>query len=176
MRIIGGTHKGKRISAPSKLPVRPTTDMAKESLFNILNNLVELRGISVLDLFAGTGNMSYEFGSRGSNNIVSVDQNFGCVKFISKTSRELDLPIKSIRSEVFRFLAKSPKSAFDLIFADPPYSLDDIPQLPDLIFNNGWLSEHGILIVEHGPEHTFSDHERLFQERKYGHVHFSFFE
>src|SRR5210317_606039 len=104
MRIISGTHKGRKIIAPKKLPVRPTTDMAKESLFNILNNQFYFDEISVLDLFAGTGNVSYEFASRGTQHIISVDKDFGCVKFINETSETLNMPIQVIKSDVFKFL------------------------------------------------------------------------
>lgn len=108
MRIISGKHKGKRLTAPKNLPVRPTTDMAKESLFNILNNHFYFDNIAVLDLFAGTGNISFEFASRGSEEIYSVDQHFACVKYINTTSKELDLDINTFKSDVYKFLEKTP--------------------------------------------------------------------
>ena len=104
MRIISGTYKGRKIVAPAKLPVRPTTDMAKEALFNILNNQYYFDDISVLDLFSGTGNISYEFASRGTEDITAVDDNYGCIKFINSTAENFDMPIKTIKSDVFKFL------------------------------------------------------------------------
>ena len=120
MRIISGTHKGRRIAAPKNLPVRPTTDRSKEGLFNILQHRLEFDTLSVLDLFSGTGNMSYEFASRGVSNITSVDQNSNCIHFIQKTSTELSLNINSIQSESTLFLKKNLQH-YNLIFADPPY-------------------------------------------------------
>ena len=121
MRIISGKHKGRRITAPKNLPVRPTTDMSKESLFNILNNHFNFNGLKVLDLFSGTGNISYEFASRGAGPITSVDGDMGCVNFIKKTATELDLDISAIKSDVFSFLERN-KTTYDIIFADPPYN------------------------------------------------------
>ena len=123
MRIISGTFKARRIMAPKKLPVRPTTDMAKEALFNILNHRYHFHDISVLDLFSGTGNISYEFASRGTESIVAVDQNFHCTKFISQTSEGFDMPIQVIKADVFGFLEKT-KQPQTIIFADPPYELE----------------------------------------------------
>ena len=120
MRIISGKYKGRRLNAPKKLPIRPTTDMAKESLFNILNNLYYFDEISVLDLFAGSGNISYEFASRGVEAITAVDAHFNCVKFISNTAEQLDMPIHTVKSDVYAFL-KSNASRYTVIFADPPY-------------------------------------------------------
>ncbi len=123
MRIISGTHKGKRLTAPKKLPVRPTTDMAKEGLFNILNNRFDFEEISVLDLFAGTGNISFEFASRGTKSIVAVDKYPGCLQFINKTAQELGFSIATIKADVYKYLENtSPK--VDIIFADPPYNFD----------------------------------------------------
>ena len=122
MRIISGKHKGRRITAPKNLPVRPTTDLAKESLFNILNNHYYFDTISVIDLFSGTGNIAFEFASRGAKNIHAVDGNFNCVKFINKTSTEFDFSINAYRSDVFKFLEKTALNA-DIIFADPPYDI-----------------------------------------------------
>ena len=150
MRIISGKHKGRRLVAPKNLPVRPTTDMCKESLFNILNNYFNLHGLKVLDLFAGTGNISYEFASRGAGPITSVDGDMGCVNFIKKTSTDLDLDISVIKSDVFKFLEKS-KTSYDIIFADPPYDLgqENFEKIIQLIFYYEILDEQDMLIVKH---------------------------
>jgi len=177
MRIISGKHKSKRITAPKKLPVRPTTDMAKEALFNILNNKYYFEDISLLDLFAGTGNISYEFASRGTKNIVSVDADYGCVKFIDKISIELDFGISTIKSDVFSFLEKSTLKA-DVIFADPPYDLstEDFAKIPELVFKNKMLLDDGMLIIEHSKHTDLSDLQHFSNQRRYGGSVFSFFE
>jgi 16S rRNA (guanine(966)-N(2))-methyltransferase RsmD len=177
MRIISGKHKGRRLVAPKNLPVRPTTDMCKESLFNILNNDFNFNGLKVLDLFAGTGNISYEFASRGAGPITSVDADFGCINFIKKTASELDLDISTIKSDVFSFLERN-KSSYAIIFADPPYDLgqDQFEKIIELIFENELLDEEGMLIVEHS-KHTKLDHMMNFSFAKnYGGSVFSFYE
>lgn len=177
MRIISGTHKGRRITAPAKLPVRPTTDVAKEALFNILNNYYHISSISILDLFSGTGNISYEFAARGAENITAVDANYDCVKFIKQTSAELDFPITTIKSDVFKYLEKAPVKA-DIIFADPPYNFekDKFARIAELVFQNVILEEEGMLIIEHSKHTDLSDLERFRESRKYGSSVFSFFE
>lgn len=177
MRIISGTHKGRRLVAPTKLPVRPTTDFAKEGLFNILRNRYHLSAISVLDLFAGTGNISYEFASRGVANITCVDADYGCVQYIKKTAESLGFPITTIKSDVFSYLEKSGHKA-DIIFADPPYEVDlnFYEQLATLISDNKLLTDDGVLIIEH-PKHTdLSAVLGFIENRKYGSSVFSFFE
>jgi 16S rRNA (guanine966-N2)-methyltransferase len=177
MRIISGKYKGRRISAPKNLPVRPTTDMSKESLFNILNNRLEFDGLKVLDLFSGTGNLSYEFGSRGAAAITSVDGDFGCVKFIKQTAAEFEFNITAIKSDVFKFLAAH-RSAYDVIVADPPYNMEQkhFEELVRLIFENGLLQEDGIMIIEHS-KYTKLEHTTNFSFlKKYGGSIFSFFE
>ena len=176
MRIISGLHKGKRLTAPKKLPVRPTTDMAKEALFNILNNRYYFNEISVLDLFAGTGNISYEFASRGTEQISAVDSDYGCIKFITSTSQILDLGIIALKSDVFSYLEKSKVQA-DIIFADPPYDLtfDDFESIPALVFENDLLLENGLLIIEHSSQMDFSHIVNFTEKRKYGGCVFSFF-
>lgn len=177
MRIISGKHKGRRLVAPKNLPVRPTTDMCKESLFNILNNYFNFHGLKVLDLFSGTGNISYEFASRGAGPVTSVDGDMGCVNFIKKTANELDLDISAIKSDVFKFLEKS-KTSYDIIFADPPYDLsqENFEKIIQLIFENELLDEEGMLIVEHS-KHTKLDHFSHFSFSKtYGGSVFSFYE
>lgn len=177
MRIISGTFKGRRIQAPKTLPVRPTTDMSKEALFNILNNQFDFSELKILDLFSGTGNISYEFASRGSKPITSVDANFGCVQFIRRTAAEFDMDIHPIKSDVFSFLEKA-KGSFDIIFADPPYDLPqkDFEKISLLVFQNELLSEDGLMIIEHS-KHTNLDHLSHFSYQKnYGGSVFSFFE
>lgn len=177
MRIISGKHKSKRISAPKNLPVRPTTDMAKESLFNILNNTYYFDNISVLDLFSGTGNISYEFASRGTETIYAVDANYGCIKFINQTSKELDLNINTFKSDVYKFLEKTPLKS-DVIFADPPYDFEAVQflKIADLVFEKNLLNEDGILIIEHSKHTDLSDHPKHSYEKRYGGNVFSFFE
>jgi len=177
MRIISGIHKSKRLQAPKNLPVRPTTDMAKEALFNILNNLYYFNDISVLDLFSGTGNISYEFGSRGTENITAVDAHSGCIKFINTTSEALDLSITTIKSDVFKFLEKA-NTKYDVIFADAPYEfeLELFEKIVALVFENNLLNEEGILVIEHSKQTNFKNHTRLSYQKKYGGNMFSFFE
>ncbi|WP_411768720.1 RsmD family RNA methyltransferase [Winogradskyella sp. A3E31] len=176
MRIISGEFKGRRITAPSKLPVRPTTDMAKEALFNILNNRYYFDELSVLDLFAGTGNISYEFASRGCEAITAVDVHYGCVKFISETSDTFKMPIETIKSDVFKYLEMTTES-FDIIFADPPYDFpkEEFSKIPDLVFENNRLNENGLLIVEHSKHTDLSDLEFFSEQKNYGGNAFSFF-
>lgn len=177
MRIISGKYKGRRINPPGNLPVRPTTDMSKEALFNILNNYFNFSELRILDLFAGTGNISYEFASRGAEPIISVDGDFGCVSFIKKTAKEFDFDITPIKSDVFKFLEKN-KSSYDIIFADPPYGMDqkDFEKIITLIFENELLEEDGMMVIEHS-KHTKLDHMENFSfDRNYGGSVFSFFE
>lgn len=176
MRIISGKNKGKRLVAPTKLPVRPTTDFAKESLFNILNNHFYFDEISVLDLFSGTGNISYEFASRGTTNITSVDAHSGCIQFIEKTASELHFDIQCVKSDVYAFLEKNNRQ-YDVIFADPPYefSHEQFMKIVNLVFSKNLLSEEGMLIIEHSAHTNLSEHDSFFQEKKYGGNKFSFF-
>lgn len=176
MRIISGLHKGRRISAPKKLPVRPTTDMAKEGLFNILNNHFYLDDSIIIDLFSGTGNISYEFGSRGSTNITAVDDNVHCIKFIDRTANELNLEITTYKSDVFKFLERT-KAKADIIFADPPYAMpiEDFIKITDLVFNNELLLKEGTLIIEHSTHTDLSSSDYFSSMRKYGGSIFSFF-
>ncbi len=177
MRIVSGKHKGRRISAPKNLPVRPTTDMAKEALFNILNNNVYFDELKVLDLFAGTGNISYEFASRGTHQISAVDANSGCVRFISKTARELNMEISVVKSDVFKFLKKV-NTPWDIIFADPPYglSVEEFGSLPEMVFKNKLLYPEGMLIIEHSERMNLSSMPHFKEMRKYGGCIFSFFQ
>lgn len=176
MRIISGKYRGRRIMAPRQLPVRPTTDMAKEALFNILNNSYYFEDLSVLDLFAGTGNISFEFASRGSTDITAVDIDQRCVSFIASTAKELDFKISTIKSDILKFLPKV-RSTYDIIFADPPYkmSIEDFAEIPKLVFVNNLLLENGVLIIEHSKYMDLSHLDGFSEQRKYGGSIFSFF-
>jgi 16S rRNA (guanine(966)-N(2))-methyltransferase RsmD len=177
MRIISGKYKGRRIFPPKGLPVRPTTDMSKEALFNVLNNHFSFESLKVLDLFAGTGNISFEFASRGSTPITSVDADFGCVKFIKQIASEYDFNIAATKSDVFSFLEKN-KTSYDIIFADPPYALDQktFEKIIDLVFQKELLNNEGMMIIEHS-KYTKLDHMMHFSFKKsYGGSIFSFFE
>lgn len=177
MRIISGRYKGKRLTAPKKLPVRPTTDMAKEALFNILNNRYYFDDIAVLDLFSGTGNISFEFASRGAKTITAVDGNSGCIQYIAKTAKELAFDINVLKSDAFRFLERT-KGGYDVIFADPPYNFEiaQFSKISEPIFLNDLLSEDGLLIIEHSEQTNLSELPHFTEKRKYGSSMFSFFE
>lgn len=177
MRIISGKLKGRRISPPKNLPVRPTTDMSKESLFNILNNHFNFSELTILDLFSGTGNISYEFASRGAESIISVDGDMGCVNFIKKTAKELDLNIIPLKSDVFKFIEKH-QSSYDIVFADPPYDFtqEQFEKILKDIFANGLVDEQGMVVIEHS-KFTKMDHLEHFSfEKNYGGSVFTFFE
>ena len=177
MRIISGKFKGRRIFPPKNLPVRPTTDMSKEALFNVLNNHFSFEGLKILDLFAGTGNISFEFASRGSDNITSVDGDFGCVKFIKQIAEEYDFNIAAIKSDVYKFLEKN-KTTYDIIFADPPYAFEQkkFETIVQLIIDQNLLAADGMMIIEHS-KYTKLDHMFHFSFKKsYGGSIFSFFE
>ncbi|MFV0248303.1 MAG: 16S rRNA (guanine(966)-N(2))-methyltransferase RsmD [Tenacibaculum sp.] len=176
MRIISGKYKGKKLSVPKKLPVRPTTDMAKESLFNILRNIFCFDEISVIDLFAGTGNISYEFASRASKKVYAVDANFRCIRFIRKTSKELGLNLTVYKSDVYKFLENTTLTA-DLIFADPPYyfKTEVFLKIVDIVFERNLLNRNGLLIIEHSKHSSLNEHLMFKQEKKYGSSVFSFF-
>ena len=175
MRIIGGTHGGRRIDAPRNLPLRPTTDFAKESIFNILQNRFDFEDLSVLDLFSGTGAISYEFASRGAKKIISVEKNLDAYKFIKKRSAEFGFSnISVLKTDSFYFLDGC-KEKFDLIFADPPYDMKGIEQIHEFVFKNSLLSENGTLIVEHSSKIKFEKTEQFLEKRVYGDVNFSIF-
>ena len=175
MRIIAGVLRGRRLNPPTTLPVRPTTDMARESLFNILNNYVDYEECSVLDLFAGTGAVSLEFISRGAKDVTSIDINAQCTDFIKSTAKQFNVNnIHVVRSDVFELIKRAYKK-FDIIFADPPYALENLQQLPDLIFEHDMLSEDGIFVLEHPREYQFEQHPHFWQHRNYGKVNFTFF-
>jgi 16S rRNA (guanine(966)-N(2))-methyltransferase RsmD len=177
MRIISGKFKGRRFYPPAdKWPTRPTTDYAKESLFNILQNNFDFEEMKVLDLFGGTGNHSYEFISRGCRDVTYVDNFRDCVKFVQKTARELEIgdSLKIVFSDAFKFIDRSPEK-YDYIFAGPPYALPTIDILPDLIFQRSLLLPGGWFVLEHNPNHNFGNHPHFLQQRNYGGTIFSFF-
>jgi len=175
MRIIGGSLKGLRLNPPKNLPVRPTTDLAKEALFNILQNKIDFEDISVLDLFSGTGNISLEFASRGAAQVVSVDRSIHCVNYLKDTSRQHGLTnIKIFKEDVLKYL-QFENEQYDLIFADPPYDLNKIPEIPKIVFDKNLLLPGGLFIIEHQSMQNLSNHPAFAEQRKYGHSSFSFF-
>lgn len=176
MRIISGSHKGRRIVAPKNLPVRPTTDRAKEALFNILRHRLDLYDAKALDLFAGIGSISLELISRGCTDVTAVDKHRDCTQFIERTAEELGMEgLRAIRSDVFVFAQRTPEK-YDLIFADPPYDLLRSAELVDIIRQRALLNAGGLLIVEHGEDEDLSDVQGFEEHRRYGHVNFSIFE
>ncbi|HRS54562.1 MAG TPA: RsmD family RNA methyltransferase [Bacteroidales bacterium] len=175
MRIISGAYKGRKINFPKNIKVRPTTDMAKEALFNILANKVNFENIRVLDLYAGTGGITFEFASRGCIEIVAVDINYQCISFINTFAKNLNMTnIKTINSSAYSYLVNN-KKPFDVIFADPPYDIKSTDQLPAWVFNSNSLLKNGWLIIEHPASLIFNDYEHFVDRRTYGRVNFSFF-
>lgn len=177
MRIIGGKFKGRRFNPPAdNWPTRPTTDFAKEALFNILNNHLDFEEILVLDLFGGTGNHSYEFISRGCTDVTYVDKFAACVQFVKKTAQQLHIEseLKIYQMDVFKFIDVATRQ-YDYIFAGPPYALPTIDSIPDLIFEKNLLLPDGWFVMEHNPHHDFTNHPHIFDIRHYGKTIFSFF-
>ncbi len=179
MRIIGGQFKGRRFSPPAdNWPTRPTTDYAKEGLFNILQNRLDFPSLRVLDLFGGTGSHDYEFVSRGCQDVTYVDKHGPAVAFVKKTVATLEIEdyLKVIKTDVFKFLAIPPSQPYDYIFAGPPYPLPNIPEIPEIIFQQNFLAEDGLFVLEHNPHHDFKSHPRCTEVRNYGKTIFSFFQ
>ncbi len=175
MRIIGGIHRGRFIVPPKNFSARPTTDFAKEGLFNTLTNTYNFEEVSVLDLFSGTGGITYEFASRGCTSITSVEMNALHSNFIKSTITKLNLKgVHSVRHNVFDFLDIC-RLNYDIIFADPPYDIDNLAQIPNKILAANILKEGGVIIFEHPAAFSFKDHPNFVKEKKYGNVHFSFF-
>ena len=175
MRIISGKYKGRKIEPPGKLPVRPTTDFAKEGLFNVLTNMIDFEETEALDLFAGTGNISFELISRGCPSVQAVEQNYNCVKFINYLAEKLnEHNVRTQAADVFRFLGFCTRQ-FDLIFADPPFELDNARLIPGIVFERKLLKPGGLLIIEHSERFDFSTYPNFSQTRHYGKVNFSFF-
>ena len=175
MRIVGGKYKGRIFTPKKNFGARPTTDLAKEALFNILVNRINFEEISVLDLFAGSGSIGYEFVSRGAKNVTFVEKNYSHVQFIKKVTSELEIEnAQIIRDDTFRFMKRYP-GKFDIIFADPPYDLKHLSEIPSAVFESGILKENGLFILEHPKDYSFSRHPNFAELRNYGKVNFSFF-
>ncbi|MBR1798466.1 MAG: 16S rRNA (guanine(966)-N(2))-methyltransferase RsmD [Bacteroidales bacterium] len=186
MRIIAGTLRGRRLNPPANLPVRPTTDMARESLFNILNNYVDYEQCQVMDMFSGTGAVAVEFISRGASSVTVVDINSQCTDYIRSECQRLNIGnLQVVRADVFDLIKRLSSNKmgmstgfgtkYDIIFADPPYAMTELASLPDLVFDGNLLSDDGIFILEHPREFDFESHAHFWQHRAYGKVNFSFF-
>lgn len=177
MRIISGIYKRRRFDVPKSFKARPTTDFAKENIFNVLANYLDFsEGLTALDLFAGTGSISIELVSRGCEKVVSIEKEPAHYNFISKVLKELDTDkCFLIRGDVFKYVTRT-REPFDFIFADPPYDLPDLQTIPDLIFANNLLKEDGVFVLEHGKENNFEDHPHFVEKRVYGSVNFSIFQ
>lgn len=175
MRIISGIHKGRTLHPPRNLPVRPTTDFARTALFNMLQHRFDLESISVIDLFAGTGAISLELASRGCRDITAVDKHRGCIDFIRKTATEWKIQgLRTVKEDVFRFLQDCSYNV-DLVFADPPYDLPELVELPARILHKKILRPEGLFILEHGDRQDFSAQPGFSEHRRYGNVNFSIF-
>ena len=175
MRIITGIYKGRHFDIPRSFKARPTTDFAKENIFNVLTQYVDFDGVEALDLFSGTGSISLELVSRGCQTVVSVEMDRDHHRFIQECLKKLNTKACiPIRGDVFRFV-KSCRQQFDFIFADPPYALKELPQIPDLVLQKGILKEDGIFVFEHGKDHDFSEHPNFIEHRQYGSVNFTLF-
>lgn len=176
MRIIGGIHAGLRLNPPANLPVRPTTDMAKEALFNILQNRIDFEDLHALDLFSGTGNIAFELASRRVRNVVAVDIHSKCVQYIGATAKKMRMStITAIKANVLKFVT-TVQADFDFIFADPPYDLPQLPQLADFIFSHGLLRPGGMLVLEHPTTRKMDSHQAMTEIRKYGYSSFTFYQ
>lgn len=176
MRIISGLHKGRRFSPPTNITARPTTDFAKEGLFNLLFNRLDFETLHTLDLFSGTGSISYELASRGCIDITSIEMSERHVAYIKKMIQTLKIDnMRVLRTDVFRYMERC-RSQFDFVFADPPYQLPNLETIPDLVFEHKLLTEGGLLVVEHGATTNFESHPHCTETRHYGNVYFSFFE
>ena len=175
MRIISGKFRGKQIRPPGNFNARPTTDLAKESLFNILIHQYALEETDVLDLFSGTGSISYEFASRGARSVTAVELAPTHFRFIRDTCRALQMEqVSVIRADAYKYLRR-PVQSFDIIFADPPYNHPGLTELPDLVFQTQILNKEGVFILEHPGNYSFTAHPHFIRQRKYGGVNFSFF-
>jgi 16S rRNA (guanine966-N2)-methyltransferase len=176
MRIIGGIHSGRKFHPPAGIPARPTTDVAKEGLFNTLQNLIDIEGITTLDLFGGTGSITYELASRGAADLTLVERDSTTLAFIKKTSIELNLSdiIHVIKGDVFKYM-KQCTEQFDFIFAGPPYALETIDDLPMWVFEKNLLKPEGVFVLEHTPRNDYQQHPRFARMKNYGTTVFTFF-
>jgi 16S rRNA (guanine(966)-N(2))-methyltransferase RsmD len=176
MRIISGKFRGHRLMPPKNITARPTTDFAKESLFNLLVNRMDFEDVDMLDLFAGTGGIGLEFVSRGAREVTAVEMAHTQQNFIISCCKQLGINnLHVIRGDVFKYI-NTCHIQYDFIYADPPYDLDQLPTIPDLIFNQDLLKESGYFVLEHSKAHNFSTHPHFVEERSYGNVHFTFFQ
>jgi|SRR5690625_3456118 len=175
MRIIGGIHGGRKFHPPARIPARPTTDFAKEGLFNTLNNMISFEGLKTLDIFAGTGSISYELASRGATDLTLIERDRTTVQFINKTMEELKFDgFKILQMNVFKFLNNCVES-YDFIFAGPPYALKEIDKIPDIIFDKKLLNPEGIFILEHTPRSDYQEHPQFLKMKNYGTTIFTYF-
>jgi len=175
MRVITGKYKGRRFDIPRTFKARPTTDFAKENIFNVLREYVDFEECTALDLFAGTGSISLEFLSRGCTQVVSVEADRDHARFIRQCMAKINVQNHVlIQGDVFKFI-RGNAMQFNIIFADPPYALPELPQIPDLVLNSGLLAPDGIFVFEHGKHNDFSQHPRFIDHRAYGSVNFSLF-
>ena len=175
MRIITGKYKGRHFDIPRTFKARPTTDFAKENIFNVLAGYIDFDGAKALDLFSGTGSITLELLSRGCSRVVSIEQDRDHHRFICDCLKKLnDKQALPLRADVFRFL-KSCHEQYDFIFADPPYALKELPQIPDLVIEKKLLKPDGIFVFEHGKDYDFSQHPYFREHRAYGSVNFSIF-
>ena len=181
MRIITGKYKGRHFDIPRSFKARPTTDFAKENIFNVLTGYLDFDGATALDLFSGTGSITLELLSRGCGRVISIEMDRDhhrficeCLQKLTANNEEQKASVLPLRADAFRFI-KSCRQQFDFIFADPPYALKELPTIPDLIFEKGLLKEGGIFVFEHGKDHDFSQHPHFKEHRSYGSVNFSIF-
>lgn len=176
MRVIAGIYKRRRFDVPHTFKARPTTDFAKENLFNVLNNYIDFEdGVTALDLFAGTGSISIELVSRGCDKVISVEKDPQHLSFINKVMKEVKTDkCFALRADVFKYIERC-QEKFDFIFADPPYALERLSEIPDLIFKHNMLKDNGLFVLEHGKDLSFESHPNFLEHRYYGSVNFSFF-
>jgi len=175
LRIIGGKYKGRRIDPPGNLRARPTTDFAREGLFNILNNRIDFEAVNVLDLFSGTGIISYEFGSRGAVSVHMIEKDMKHIAGIKRIIKDMGFDnIRPIHIDVKAYL-KTCSVKYDIVFADPPYDLGWLKELPDLVTQANILNDDGFFVLEHPKRLSFSNHKLFSEHRNYGGVNFSFF-
>jgi len=176
MRIIRGKYGRRRFQVPTSFKARPTTDFAKENLFNVIENILYWDDLVALDLFAGTGSLSFELLSRGCKHVTAVEADFNHASFIAKVAKELKADnFNLIKGDVFRFLRSEPQEKYNFIFADPPFALQELANLPEAIFESRLLAENGILILEHPKQYKFTALPYFYQQRTYGSVNFSLF-
>lgn len=176
MRIISGIYGRRRFDIPSNFSARPTTDFAKENIFNVIGNLVDLEDADALDLFSGTGSIAFELVSRGCRSVTAIEKNSQHAAFIAKVTKELKTDaLRLIRGDVFRFLKSAPTQTFDFIFADPPYSLPELPDIPRMVLEKNLLKPNGLFVMEHSKAYDFSSLPHFIDHRAYGSVNFSLF-